>query len=203
MNAKKQAGTVRGTSASERETRSAAPETRGDRGLNDGGERDTTDGLTSDDAAYQRLLESEFDQTALPQPPELPGWHLCWLTTTSAYDTMQKRQRLGYQPVRRSEMSGFDPSNGKDLQGHEGFVTCNELVLCKLPEPRYQQMMRYFHHTQPLQNERTVLEINKQLSAQKDASGKALITPEGGDENVITDMEESIRRNQNATPVFS
>jgi hypothetical protein len=48
----------------------------------------------------------------------MPGWHLCWLTTTSAYDTIQKRMRLGYSAVRLG-VPGFDPSNGKPLAGHE------------------------------------------------------------------------------------
>ena len=109
-------------------------------------------GLQSD-ADFERFLEDEFTQTALPNAPMIPGHHVCWLTTASQYDSVFKRQRLGYELVRRSELAGFDASNGQSLGGYEGFVTCNEMVLAKIPEARYQSIMKFFHHTKPLQEE--------------------------------------------------
>ena len=38
----------------------------------------------------------------------IPGWHLCWLSTTNSYDTIDKRIRLGYVPVKADELPGFD-----------------------------------------------------------------------------------------------
>lgn len=112
----------------------------------------TESGLQSE-ADFDRFLEDEFTQNALPTAPLIPGYHVCWLTTASQYDSVFKRQRLGYELVRKSELAGFDASNGQSLGGYEGFVTCNEMVLAKIPEARYQAIMRFFHHTKPLQEE--------------------------------------------------
>lgn len=139
---------------------------RGDRG-NDDPDRDTS-GLASDDE-FEKFMEAEFTQTALPNPPSLKGYHLVWLTTTSQYDSIQKRQRLGYQPVRQSEMPGFDASGGQTLAGFDGYVTCNEMVLFKIQEDRYQKIMTYYHHKKPLEEEDGVVgRFNNQGERLKD-----------------------------------
>jgi hypothetical protein len=127
---------------------------RGDRGAEDS-DRETS-GLTSDDD-FEKFMEAEFMQTALPNPPALKGQHLVWLTTTSQYDSIQKRQRMGYSPVRQSEMPGFDASNGQSLAGYDGHVTCNEMVLFKVDEKRYQQIMGFYHHKKPLEEEEGIV----------------------------------------------
>lgn len=188
--------------ANDRTVRSAAPDVRGDRGATTDAARTTTDdqGLVSDSEEFQKLLESGFQQTALPQPPALPGWHLCWLTTQSRYDTLQARARLGYAPVRRSEMPGFDPSNNAELVGHEGFITCNEMVLCKVPEPRYQQLMAYFHHQKPLEEETGIIANAKNVT---DKLGRQVVTTDGdGDIDGLADMESSARSASKRTPMF-
>ncbi len=189
----------------DRLVRSAAPDVRGDRGTSAEADTSRTDseskGLISDAEEFQKLLESGFQQTALPQPPALPGWHLCWLTTQSKYDTMQARSRLGYEPVRRSEMQGFDPSNGTQLVGHEGFITCNEMVLCKVPEQRYQQLMHYYHHQKPLEEETGIIRNAKNVT---DKQGKQVVSTDGdGDIDGLADMEASARRDAKRAPVFS
>lgn len=134
-----------------------ALEMRGDRGSADteGDDRGTS-GLTSDDD-FEKFMEAEFTQTALPNPPSLSGYHLVWLTTASQYDSIQKRQRLGYQPVRQSELPGFDASNGQSLAGYDGNVTCNEMVLFKIALSRYQQIMAFYHHKKPLEEEEGIV----------------------------------------------
>lgn len=127
---------------------------RGDRGAEDD-ERGTS-GLTSDDD-FEKFMEAEFTQTALPNPPALQGYHLVWLTTSSQYDSIQKRQRLGYTAVRQSEMPGFDASNGQSLAGYDGFVTCNEMVLFKIAQDRYQKIMGFYHHKKPLEEEEGIV----------------------------------------------
>jgi hypothetical protein len=78
-----------------------------------------------------------------------------------------KRQRLGYELVRRSELAGFDASNGQSLGGYEGFVTCNEMVLAKIPEARYQSIMKFFHHTKPLQEEEGVVDKMNRVGGER------------------------------------
>lgn len=165
-----------------------APEVRGDRGAEDD-DRSTT-GLVSDDD-FEKFMEAEFTNTVLPNPPELQGYHVVWLTTSSQYDSIYKRQRLGYVPVRQSEMPGFDASNGQSLAGHEGFVTCNEMVLFKIPLSRYQQIMAFYHHKKPLEEEEGIVgKFNDQ--------GERLNDRDDG----IDAMEKEMAMQRRKTPTF-
>ena len=56
----------------------------------------------------RRAFRSEWLQEALPTPPEIPGFHLCWLSTTNQYDPIHKRLRMGYELVKAAEVSGFE-----------------------------------------------------------------------------------------------
>ena len=56
----------------------------------------------------RRMWSEEWTQSALPKVPDIPGWHLCWLSTTNSYDSIDKRIRLGYVPVKADELPGFD-----------------------------------------------------------------------------------------------
>jgi len=150
----------------------------------------------------EQLIKSEFEQTVLPDAPKIPGFHVCWLTSSSQYDTIAKRQRLGYTPVRRSELPNFDPSNGQQLQGHEGTITCNEMVLHKIPDTHYQAIMRYFHHKRPLEDEQNILAKSKQMEeGTNDSSGKKLMSVEG---DGISDLEVRVKRDErSAVPLFN
>lgn len=166
-----------------------APDVRGDRGVNDEIEPDQR--ISTDDE-FEKFLEDEFTQTALPNPPALQGYHLAWLTTTSQYDSVQKRQRLGYTPVRQSEMPGFDASNGQSLAGYDGYVNCNEMVLFKIPMDRYQQIMAFYHHKKPLQEEEGIVgKFNEQ--------GQRL----GDQDDGIDAMEREMNAKRNKVPTFS
>lgn len=192
--------TASGDEDDERRVRRGDMDGRGDRGAQEDAERNGLDGLMSDED-YENLVRNEFDQTALPKPPALPGWHLCWLTTTSQYDSIPKRQRIGYRPVRTSEMPGFDPANGQHLENFSGFVTCNEMVLHKIPERYYQQMMKYFHHKKPADDSQTTLEKIKQgLEQEQDSAGNDLGQILG---TGLLDMERTTKRTQRASPHFS
>lgn len=184
----------------DRVARNPAAEQRGDRGTTEDHSRTSNDGLLSTDE-LQKLVESEFEQTALPSAPKLNGFHLVWLTTASQYDAVQKRERIGYSAVRRDEMPGFDPSNGHALGGYENFVTCNEMVLFKIPEARYQAIMNLFHHKKPMEEEAGILSALKeqQGAAGTRKNGQNLLSTEGEGHE---DMEAGVRAAQRAAPVF-
>ena len=38
-----------------------------------------------------QMWSDEWTQSALPKVPDIPGFHLCWLSTTNSYDTIDKR----------------------------------------------------------------------------------------------------------------
>ena len=39
----------------------------------------------------RKMFRSEWLQEALPTPPEIPGFHLCWLSSTNQYDPIHHR----------------------------------------------------------------------------------------------------------------
>lgn len=118
------------------------------------------------------MIRNEFQQEALPRVPEMAGWHLCWLSTTNSYDPIHKRMRLGYVPVRVNEVPGFDSLRMKSGE-FEGCVSCNEMVLFKIPNELYLAIMQEFHHNMPLQEEEA---LKAQLIREQDVdrNGKKL-----------------------------
>ena len=80
---------------------------RENRGSNDLDRAPVEDSLVSAEER-RKMFRSEWLQEALPNPPAIKGFHLCWLSTTNQYDPIHKRVRLGYTPVKAEEVSGFD-----------------------------------------------------------------------------------------------
>ena len=163
----------------ERLRHSGAPEVRGTRSSADDG-RTQHDGGVLTKAERQRMLRDEFKQEALPTPPEIPGYHLCWLSTTNSYDPIVKRMRLGYTPVKADELMGFETYKMKSGQ-YEGMVACNEMVLFKIPTEIWEEIMMEFHHNQPLADEQA---IRSALPNQEDKKGKRLVDFDDEDEGM-------------------
>jgi len=126
----------------------------------------------------RKMWSDEWTQSALPKVPEIPGWHLCWLSTTNGYDSIDKRMRLGYVPVRADELPGFD--NYRVKAGEDvGFIACNEMRLYKLPMEVYQEVMLQMHHEAPNEEADKVQVQIEQLQGNRDSSGKSLGSVEG------------------------
>jgi hypothetical protein len=126
----------------------------------------------------RKMWSDEWTQSALPKVPDLPGWHLCWLSTTNGYDSIDKRMRLGYVPVKADEFPGFDNFRvkaGEDI----GFIACNEMRLYKLPMEVYQEVMTQMHHDAPNEESDKVRVQVEQLQGNRDSSGKSLGSVEG------------------------
>ena len=126
----------------------------------------------------RRMFRSEWLQEALPTPPEIPGFHLCWLSSTNQYDPIHKRLRMGYTPVKAEELPGFENFRVKAGE-HEGFVACNEMILYKMPEELYQEIMMEMHHNAPLDEQEKIKLQQDQLLNAKDSNGKRLGMVEG------------------------
>jgi hypothetical protein len=126
----------------------------------------------------RKMWSDEWTQSALPKVPEIPGWHLCWLSTTNGYDSIDKRMRLGYVPVKADELPGFDNYRvkaGEDI----GFIACNEMRLYKLPMEVYQEVMTQMHHDAPNEESDKVQVQIEQLQGNRDSSGRSLGSVEG------------------------
>jgi len=126
----------------------------------------------------RKMWSDEWTQSALPKVPDIPGWHLCWLSTTNGYDSIDKRMRLGYVPVKADELLGFDNYRvkaGEDI----GFIACNEMRLYKLPMEVYQEVMTQMHHEAPMEEADKVQVQVEQLQGNRDSSGRSLGSVEG------------------------
>ena len=126
----------------------------------------------------KKMWSDEWTQSALPNVPELKGWHLCWLSTTNGYDSIDKRMRLGYTPVKADDISGFENWRVKAGE-HVGFIACNEMRLYKLPMEVYQEVMTHMHHEAPNEESDKVQVQVEQLQGNRDSSGRSLGSVEG------------------------
>ncbi len=139
-------------------------------------------------------FRDKWQNSALPDLPNgvLPGFHLCWLSTTNTYDSIDKRIALGYEPVKASDIGKGCEGLGKMSSGKfEGCISCNEMVLFKLPEEIYQEVMKMLHLEDPLEHQRNIT-ANVRSSAQEGKGGRSIL--EGG----ILEMEkEAAKANAN------
>ena len=125
----------------------------------------------------RKMWKDEWTQSALPAVPNVKGWHLCWLSTTNSYDSIDKRIRLGYVPVKAEEVPGMENSRVKAGE-HVGFVACNEMLLYKIPREMYQDVMAHFHHDAPLE-EANKIRLQAEQQVGRDSTGKRLGMVEG------------------------
>lgn len=145
------------------------------------GSRDTIreapeDKMASSDER-RRMWKDEWTQSALPAVPDMKGWHVCWLSTTNSYDSIDKRIRLGYVPVKADELPGFE-SNRIKAGEHAGFIACNEMHLYKIPMEIYQDVMAHFHHDAPLE-EANKIRVQAERMQGRDSKGRQLGEVEG------------------------
>jgi hypothetical protein len=125
----------------------------------------------------RKMWKDEWTQSALPNAPDLPGWHVCWLSTTNSYDSIDKRIRLGYIPVKSEDVPGFENYRVKAGE-HAGYIACNEMLLFKIPMDMYQEIMAHFHHDAPLE-EANKIRMQAEQSVGRDSRGRPLGQVEG------------------------
>jgi len=102
------------------------------------------------------IFMSPNNQSALPNLPEIPGFHTCWLTTSSKSDTVASRLRQGYTLIRAKELGPEFRAMGVSNGDFAGCVMINEMIAAKLPNRLFQKMMAEAHHEAPLFQEETI-----------------------------------------------
>ena len=148
---------------------------------------------SSEDLSNRERIEAfrdKWQNSALPDIPKdaIPGMHLCWLSTTNTYDSIDKRMALGYEPVKAVELGkGFETLGKMSSGKFEGCVSCNEMVLFKIPEEVYQEVMRMMHLEDPLEHQRNITS-QVRSTAQEGKGGRSIL--EGG----ILEMEKETKR---------
>jgi hypothetical protein len=86
--------------------------------------------------------------------------------------------RLGYVPVKADEIPGYEEYRVKSGE-HVGFISCNEMLLFKLPMDIYQEIMTYQHHEKPREEAEKLLVQQENLQNQRDSNGRRLVSVEG------------------------
>lgn len=130
------------------------------------GNRAVTENRSLSDEERVDLLRRSFFQSALPDLPKIPGYHVCWLTTTNPRDPIHGRLRLGYEIIRAEELPGWEAMSMK-TGDYAGCIGVNEMLAAKLPLHLYEAFMREVHHDAPMREEESI--YNEALSANEQA----------------------------------
>lgn len=147
-----------------------------DRELTDN--RDVSEDRELTDIERLDMLRLELAQDRLPNLPKIPGWHMIWLSTNNASDTVAQRLRLGYQLIKASELPGWDHSVASE-GSYAGYIMVNEMIAAKLPMRLYQMYMKHFHHDEPLREQGKLVANLDGLRQQAEQHGAKLIEGDG------------------------
>jgi hypothetical protein len=132
---------------------------------------------------------------ALPEVPVIPGFHTCWLSTTNKYDSIDKRMSLGYEPVKAADIahlmggSSFDALGKMSSGKFEGCISCNEMILFKIPDEIYQEVMKLLHFDDPNDFTREILNKTRGVQQEIGRNGGRTIL-EGG----LLELEKEANR---------
>lgn len=139
--------------------------------------RVTEDRAISEDDRLEMFRNQLFND-ALPDLPEIPGFHLCWLTTQNPRDPIHRRMQLGYEPVRPDEVPGMEYASIKTGEW-SGFIGVNEMLAFKLPLSLYQRFMKEAHHDAPLREEDKLAEVAELMREQAERAGGRMLEGDG------------------------
>lgn len=124
------------------------------------------------------MFRNQLFNHALPDLPDIPGYHMCWLTTTNPRDAIYRRMQLGYEPVKLEEVPGMDHAAVKTGE-YAGMIGINEMLAFKLPLSLYQRFMQEAHHDAPLREENKLDEVAQMLRDQAEGAGTTLYEGDG------------------------
>jgi hypothetical protein len=124
------------------------------------------------------MFRNQLFNDALPDLPEIPGYHLCWLTTTNPRDPIHRRMQLGYEAVKPEEVPGMEYASVKTGEW-TGFIGVNEMLAFKLPQSLYEKFMQEAHHNAPLREEDKLAEVADMMREQAARAGASLIEGDG------------------------
>lgn len=132
--------------------------------------------VTDDDRL--EMFRAQLFNDALPDLPNIPGYHMCWLTTTNPRDPIHRRIQLGYEPIKASEVPGMEFASVKTGEW-AGMIGVNEMIAFKLPETLYKRFMQEAHHDAPLREENKLAETAEIMRQQAEGSGSTLFEGDG------------------------
>lgn len=140
-------------------------------------DRTNKDGTALTAEERRMAMRKDWVQEILPTPPNMPGYHTCWLSTTNQSDPIYRRIQYGYEPVKATEMPGFGSHYQATDGQFAGCIACNEMLLFKIPSERYNDLMTIYHHDIPLEQEGAI--YDRVQSNEVDSNGRPLGFVEG------------------------
>jgi len=140
--------------------------------------REVVENRTVTEDERLEMFRQQLFNDALPDLPKIPGYHLCWLTTTNPRDPIHRRMQLGYEPLKAEDIPGMEYASIKTGEW-AGMIGVNEMVAFKLPESLYQAFMREAHHDAPMREEHKLAETARIMREQAEKAGAALEVDEG------------------------
>ena len=141
-------------------------------------ERQVTESREMSEDDRLEMFRNQLFNDALPELPELPGFHMCWLTTTNTRDPIFRRMQLGYEPVKPEEIPGMAHASIKTGE-YAGMVGINEMIAFKLPMSLYQRFMQEAHHDAPLREEEKLAEVADSIRANAERAGGKVYEDDG------------------------
>jgi hypothetical protein len=124
------------------------------------------------------MFRNQLFNDALPDLPDIPGFHVCWLTTTNPRDPIHRRMQLGYEPVKPEEVPGMEYASVKTGEW-VGFIGVNEMLAFKLPQSLYERFMQEAHHDAPLREENKLAEVADMMRDQAERAGSTMYEGDG------------------------
>lgn len=161
----------------ERLTKTAGGAVRSDRNTADA-DRTNKDGTALTAQERRNQLRQDWVQELLPTPPSIPGYHTCWLSTTNSMDPIYKRMQRGYMPVTAAEAGNLSAAETVKDGEFKGCISCNEMLLFKIEEQTYQDLMTIFHYDMPLEQARGIFEKANGVR-EMDSNGRDISIVEG------------------------
>jgi len=142
--------------------------------------------LSEDDRL--EMFRNQLFNDALPDLPGLPGYHMCWLTTTNPRDPIYRRMQLGYEAVKAEEVPGMAHAAIKTGE-YAGMIGVNEMLAFKLPLSLYEKFMQEAHHDAPLREEDKLAEVAEMMREQAERAGSVVYEGDG-----LSEMREHAPR---------
>ena len=155
-------------------------------------DRKVTENRELSDEDRVAMFRQQFWQSALPDLPKIPGYHVCWLTTNNPRDTIHARMRLGYEPILASDIPGWESTSIKTGE-YAGMIGVNEMLAFKLPIALYDQYMMIAHHTMPLDEEQKLQETAEYIREEAQRLGANVAVGDG-----LQELRKPV-----ATPTFA
>jgi hypothetical protein len=141
-------------------------------------ERDATEDREISEEERLEMFRDSLQQSVLPDLPDMPGYHVCWLTTSNPRDTIQRRKMLGYELLQADQIPQWE---GVSLKTGEltGAVMVNEMVAARIPLRLYNRYMNEAHHKMPLSEEEKLSLMVNSLKDQAQEMGTQVEVGDG------------------------